>query len=51
MKNVTASVIQAYPSNLAWLFGLNDQLNKDKEEVTQNVCKNEECKKIGINNN
>ncbi|XP_029660961.1 neprilysin-like isoform X2 [Formica exsecta] len=43
MKNVTSS-IQSYPSNLAWLFGLNDKVNDSKKAT--NVCKNQECEKI-----
>lgn len=47
MKNATSS-IQSYPSNLAWLFGLNDKQNDIKEAT--NVCQNQECEKIGIEN-
>ncbi|KAL6445044.1 hypothetical protein ACFW04_002160 [Cataglyphis niger] len=43
IKNATSS-IQSYPSNLAWLFGLNDKQNDIKEAT--NVCENQECKKI-----
>lgn len=50
MKNVTSSIIETYPSNLAWLFGINDQLDKSKE-TTRNICINQECEKIGIKNN
>ncbi|XP_032679462.1 neprilysin-2-like [Odontomachus brunneus] len=45
-KNVTPLKVQRYPSNLAWLFGLNNKANENNKEETQTVCQTEECKKI-----
>ncbi|XP_012534427.1 endothelin-converting enzyme homolog [Monomorium pharaonis] len=54
MKNVTPSKNRKYSSNLAWLFGLNNKPNENKEENKEEskdknepiVCQTQECKKI-----
>lgn len=53
MKNAAPSKNQKYPSRLAWLFGINNKLNENKDENNEEnkptICQSQECEKIGIN--